>query len=341
MPSYSSHGIEDYVCDDCSISFRNRDYWEDHLSTCWECETDFCPDECHECTESEDYGVGIHDYGYKPRGGFRAMPYEIEPAYYVGFELEIGTERMNATPIYEWARANNVADLLYAKDDSSVEGFEIVSYPMTPAYFDSVDWSSFFAMLNREYETYDLNESSEHGLHVHVSRTAFKYTSQMARLSLLWTRNRETVWEIARRANSEWAQFNRYPVRTFLPFCRSGHQWEDDYTRPLECGCHYERRMTYYGRTVRNQVQDVARHGRYEVINQYPADTLEVRAFRSTRRVADFLASVHFVIASVDFVTMQPWHATARNTSIDTFREYVESHPTFSYDTRLVSALVS
>lgn len=345
MPS-----LDTRTCWDCGDTFDNYTEYVNHLS---ECDADgcgemYCPGvnygTCTYCNgegyydEYDDYGrgVGIYSYDYRPSpiwfGGRGAD-------YYLGFELEISADRYDTTPITTWCANNGHADMVYCKEDGSVEGFEIVSHPMTPEFFDSVNWESFFAMLDHHYPLSRSDEPSGHGLHVHVSRTAFPHKSTLARWSYLLNRNEDHVCRVARRSHSSWARFTPYPVRALLPYERNQcDSWVEN-GAPLPCGCCYESvRVTDMSRRLRYQYQTVAYPERYQAVNLTNDQTVEVRVFKSTRKPDEFISSLHFVIASVEFArSMQPWNATRDSVAWERFTEYVQSHPVFAKESAILT----
>lgn len=298
-----------------------------------------CPNGCTTTWDDDnDYGempddetYNLHYYSFRPNpmtffGG------EDAP-YHVGVELEIGTGSRNATPVYEWAASQGFRELFFCKEDGSVEGFEIVTQPMTPEFFDSVNWSAFFTMLNRAYPDYEEGESSEHGIHVHVSRTAFQngHTSSLARWLYLFNRNRTHVVRIARRSGSSWARFAQYPVSLLLPE-RFGCSGSWDFGPECPCGCGQQTRtwIPGPGRWSQHRRRNSSM-GRYMATNLQPPETVEVRVFRSTRDAREFQNAVHLVTSTVDFVrAMQPCHATVNATRWSTYREWVSEQPRYA-----------
>lgn len=292
--------------------------------------------------DSDSSEGGIHSYDYRPRpiwfGG------EGKP-YYLGFELEISANAYSTAPITAWCANNGHRDMLYCKEDGSVDGFEIVSHPMTPEYFDSIEWSKFFEMLNHHYPLPRGNsdEAVGHGLHVHVSRTAFPRQSTLARWSYLLNKYRDHTQRVARRRNSNWARFTDFPVSLCLPYDnpRQNGRWELDTENPLRCGCCYERTwVEELSNRIRRQFQTRAYPERYQAVNLTNDNTVEVRVFRSTRKPDEFISSLHYVMATVEFVrTMQPWHATRHATQWDTFADFVAGHPIFSREADVLAGV--
>lgn len=337
--------LNDYMCWTCNNSYGERQAYYDHFADCDECGFSFCANMPHECEQWQaeydddgEYssGPGIYDYSHKPSAIFHGTG-----DYYLGIELEISADVNNANPIYHWANNNGCPDLFYCKEDGSVAGFEIVTHPMTREYFDSVNWAGFFAMLNTEYPLQG-GESSEHGLHVHVSRSAFGRTSAIARWAFMLNRYRAQVEAIARRSAGNWARFTDNPVSQLLPY-RSPNRGRWVQTGDVdEWGCateRYEEPVNVRLNTA--QTQTHTRYPeRYRVVNMLPEETLEVRVFRSTRDTAEFQSSVHFVSSMVDYVRdMQPCNATRHATMWESFAAYVADSPVYSYDTALVSAV--
>lgn len=235
-------------CPECSQSFTDWYAYSAHLNaTCAFCQGDFCPEseshttdcadcgaeytcgqftyhECEPCdcgycgdcspsSSSSSQERTIFNYSYRPQLQFHGTG-----DYFLGVELEVTADTMNARPIYDWADANGAPGLFFCKEDGSVNGFEIVTHPMTPDYFESVDWDGFFDMLNREYPTNRSGnrEPVDHGIHVHVSRSAFPNVLALARWSYLVNKHADHVQRIARRAGSNWARFSANPVSEVL-----------------------------------------------------------------------------------------------------------------------------
>lgn len=347
-----------YRCFSCGEEFDGPQEYRAHFTVCdaegcgdWYCGETYAV--CNYCDgngyypeydddddgDYDDYddGRGIYSYDFKPEPiwfGGRRQP------YYLGFELEISAERYDTAPISAWCKNNGHADMLYCKEDGSVEGFEIVSHPMTPEYFDSVNWDGFFNMLENNYPMHGRDEPTGHGLHVHVSRTAFPHNSTLARWSYLLNRHESHVNRVARRSYSNWARFTSYPVRMCLPYERGNDGTHYETGAPIcEHGCCFERVLVRdTARRIRHQFQTVGYPERYQAVNLTNENTVEVRVFKSTRKPDEFISSLHFVAATVEFVrNMQPWNATRESVAWERFTEYVQSHPVFAKETPLFS----
>ena len=196
-------------CDNCG-NYHNTDnmYWFDHdqyCSTCYrgmwrnceDCDSEYQPyrgnHECHR---------GIHHYGHKPKPIFHGTS-----PYHFGIELEV--EQIdcdysidNGITIVE----SGLGTRAYMKEDGSLEnGFEIVTHPHSLEEFQSkVDWK-FLADLR--YEGFRSWDTSSCGLHVHISRKAFKDENHLVRFTKLIYDNKNAVRSIAGRS-SDYARFN-------------------------------------------------------------------------------------------------------------------------------------
>lgn len=334
------NSVMNYYCDMC------EDFY-------WGCVYgDECPNGCSERYDDDECsdGVGINYYSFKPAPEFFGG---TDSPYHIGFELEIGTNNLNATRIYNYCANKRLTSgherLFYCKEDGSVDGFEIVSHPMTPEFFRSVDWEDFFDMLRIEYgEPYGKEENHGHGLHVHVSRTAFPRRSTMARWLYLLNRNQEPVQRVSRR-DSDWARFLAFPVTMTLDSNVDAtlyYATRDRLAKKLypdmdtdEAAYHVHRGAIYQEMRKRyqwNMRGCFASHS--DATNLLPSETVEVRVGRSTRKACDLLASVGLVTASVDYVrSMQPWNATKQATQWETFTEWTANSDVYSFLTPLIA----
>lgn len=328
MPLRNDDGL--YHCDDCATvtgcgcfdCYRAHNV-ENHNSD------DYYYDESEEYyDEEESRGVmGLLPWDYRPLMEFHG---EEGAPYHVGAELEISAPyRANLNPIHRWARTNGVPELLYCKSDGSVEGFEIVTHPMTHGFFESVNWQSFFAVLNENYDApYGMDECEGHGIHVHVSRTAFRTPLELCRWTYLLNHNRRHLNRIARRNNSRWAAYSDSPVTGAWQNAQYRHGKGIPYS-PYD-QTRYVRRMVRKSNDLRdNNYMQSLESDRYRATNLTNMNTVEVRVFRSTRRWEDFTAAVRTVVASVEYVRSIANDATvARIPSWEGFTAFTENHET-------------
>lgn len=351
------------TCNYCATPFMTRTEWSGHSTECGDCGERDCPQVFeqgeHYCEQSDDEqdgeygtGTGVHNYSYTPRLQFRG-----EGDYHLGVELEISTVGdASAHPIYSWAQSHGYGSLFYVKEDGSVDGFEIVTHPMTPSFFESVDWDGFFAMLNETYPRHrNRREPEGHGMHVHVSRTAFPNRLALARWTYLLHAGRPDMERIARRTASSWARFSRTPVSDVIatnppayaqtPHIEHPHGSWEYVDRYCMCGCgQYLQQREFQLLPVPPRVWGRRGSGpnyppRYSAVNLINPDTVEVRLFRSTRSPDDFRDAVRTLVASVDYIraNVQPCHATGGGTRAllawASFTEYVREQFAHLYPT--------
>jgi hypothetical protein len=148
---------------------RDRELCESCYDQGWDCDecgyTIYAGDD-HECYRDRD--SLIYDYSHKPRPEFYGRD-----DYYFGIELEVEDK-------CEWG-CNSGAEIvletvgnrMYMKHDGSLDnGFEIVSHPHSlDELKNEVNWGFLTRLKNAGFRSWD---TSTCGLHVHVSRTAFR-----------------------------------------------------------------------------------------------------------------------------------------------------------------------
>lgn len=214
-----------------------------------------------------------------------------QAGFYIGFELEVSSSLRyggDVTSLREWSQEHlGFRDGLDIKTDSSVQGFEIASQPMTPEFFESVDWSTFMDVLNRDHRTTDRSPSREpynHGLHVHVGRVAFDRDDvATAMFCYLIGQPGAHLERIGRRDPFHYCEKIGKPASAALV-----DQWVN-----TGLGGTQAARLQRQG--VRGNVR-----GAINLLNEH---TIEVRAFRSTRDPEHFKAAVRFVYLAAQYVS--------------------------------------
>lgn len=291
-------------------------YWfTDHTYYCDGCGDRFCPDSdytyCDDCEEyrCEDCGScrccssQIHHYdwtppSYKPKGNY---PEEV----LMGMELEVGEDRWS---ILDAVRSVDDSEYhLYVKKDGSITGAEIVTHPMTLRW--ARGWK--FDELLRRLRNNGCYSEHGYGLHIHVSRNAFrryvekggKGTARFARSTshqMTWLlfiyRNVEELMALSRRDEDdlgEWASFNKP---------RSG-----------------ELRAKAIGHT---------HFDRYVAVNCQNARTFELRFFQSTLDDCEMFAALEFADASVEYTRQLKSVDILKGEALswEAFTEWVDGH---------------
>lgn len=176
------------------------------------CGSRFCS-ECHDSSdddsyEDEDrYGEVLHYYSFTPDplifyGGIEA---ELGVPFY-GMEIEITCDSYDTM---RWAReafnkGRGTDELVYLKQDGSVNGFEAVTHPMTyPWALENFPWDVLPELKTKGCTI----RPADNGIHVHVSRTGFDSDAHTLRWFKLLYRNQSDVLRVARR-ETRWARFS-------------------------------------------------------------------------------------------------------------------------------------
>lgn len=226
--------------------------------------------DCGDCSMSEY----MHDYGYKPPPQFffdAVGNYSdtAEPGtVFLGMELEISTNSIHQGA--ELVTNAVTDDLIYCKDDGSVDGFEMVTHPMTlEAARSLLPWQEL-RQLRQQGASGEPN-----GIHVHVSRSAFDSEAHVFKWMKLIYRNEEAVIRIARRKSNDWAAF-RESERI-----HTKHLAKKEGGRGTRSGNYYPER--------------------YSAINCQNRHTFEVRVFRGSLKRSEIMAALELVDASVEY----------------------------------------
>lgn len=293
------------TCTHCGKTFRRSDMNE--VNGEYYC--DNCYDElfveCHECGETISVeSARVDDYGdYYCEDCYRRtvcgiLPYhddsvEFEVNYMpgedelnevtIGIEHEVGCDREdkadNAKQVIARMNQRFEYENVALFEDSSVEGFEIVSQPMTVRYFKE----KFLPQYEKTMEWMEnagMVGTDEGGMHIHF-RIPCLDRVMVARLNNVLYGNQkdsdhDILQTISRRTPSE---FNRW--------CSTGGRCYS--TKQLLDSPHLYRCTCGVRNTVLNY--DSSR-----------TDTYELRMFNSTLDRDEYVASVEFVLALVDFV---------------------------------------
>lgn len=161
---------------------------------------------CDECTSDgaggdlDDLFGGhrlIYDYAYKPEPVFHGTG-----PVWLGLELEVDVYggRRAAAEVANY----HLGQLGYLKDDSSINGFEVVCHPM------SYEWAMahFPWRLLRDLERHGAEVHDNTGIHIHINRNGFSDPIHVFRWLKFIYRNERQVTTISRRSSGEWAEFH-------------------------------------------------------------------------------------------------------------------------------------
>lgn len=223
--------------------------------SCWEHSDDY----------QDNSDERLMNYSYRPTLKFRGK------APYYGMELEVTTDSVR--DVIDAIENSAPGNLIYCKEDSSVQGLEMVTHPM------SFDW----AMENFPWQALrDVRQAGgsvigeDNGIHIHVGRDGFDNPAHLYRWMKFWYRNPRDIQRIARRRASHWGSFNpdhRKAQKEHVKKGKPGYSYQAD-------------------RTTRD---------RYAAINTCNDETLEVRVFASTLRPQRARAALQLVAGTVEY----------------------------------------
>jgi hypothetical protein len=198
----------------------------------------------------------------------------------MGFELEMSFGRNISTDGFNEAASKVLplqqSNVCYLKSDASIEdmGFELVTHPHTlGAYEQATPLWDFIEDMRANYNARSWDTDSC-GLHVHVSRSAFKSGAHTHRFLTLIYKNPKEMMKLAGRKNSRYAQFND----VYLP---------DEWGIPRF--------------NLRNKIRNKHHTERYSAVNTQNDYTLELRFFRGTMARAGIMSALELTHAATEY----------------------------------------
>lgn len=240
---------------------------------CDESEESYCDSYCHEnyCSPCQHGGEHVHDWNYKPHMWKPKGDYPRDAL--MGIELEICGEPRDIVSAVHSVDSDE-SHLYLMRDGSVSHGLEIVSHPATLSWLKG--WDGYRPLLSRlrehgchgdDYRD-GWGDSSEHGLHIHVSRNAFRGVRHRMAWLMLFYAMRDEVEVIARRDGSRWARWTRNPYRDG---------------------------------SLADMARGVTANDRYVAINGNNDRTYEVRVFKSTVDPRELFACIELIDATVRY----------------------------------------
>jgi len=244
-------------CASCGDTFYN---YENNLSWC-ECTDEYYCDYCYddECQDDED--ALIKGYYYKPSPEF----YGKAP-YYFGIELEIGSIPENKYELAE--KLQEEFPFLYLKEDGSLEnGFEVVTHPLS---FNFIKDCGLFEKIEELFYK-KARAFNRGGMHIHISRSAFKNDRHLKKFMWFINNNKKFVEFIAQRKENRWCNYKSYSVSNF---------WQiDEYKNKTNNGA----------------------YDRYCSINLENLNTIEVRVFNANILADRNYKNIEFLHALIEY----------------------------------------
>lgn len=272
----------------------------------------------------------LHSYSYTPELEFRGDG----PAFY-GMEVEVSCDSRAAM-----SRINDVvSDICWMKHDGSVDGFEMVTHPMTyPWAKSNFPWDAFDTM--EEEGCYI--EPDTNGIHVHVARDGFSSPAHTYRWMKFFYRNANDIRRIARR-DCHWGSFTNDHRRGHLAhvnrmkFGKIMETWYNGANHSLRAGHitrkEYDNWFNYrrYPRIIRKASEagnnDPTTYMRYNAINTGNPNTLEVRVFASTLDKTVARSALELCASTVEYTRGLTAHDVCKRDgwSWNAYREWLKA----------------
>lgn len=280
-----------YECGDCGEVFYREPYWDED-------------EDMYVCDNCRDYGSRcINNYSYKPGPRFRRTAEDgDDPKEYFGFEIEVEGDREYAHNFLEHYGDTEENDL-YLKKDGSVDGFEIVTHPMTRNWFYEVFVPKMTRGMNflREHHFRGHNRA---GIHIHVSSVAISNTMLNKMIHLLFQKNKhnQELWlaitQRKRKAMKDWCSIDPDDIYSKKTITKS---------------------LKEYGIAGR-EYKPLIGSGRYLAINTLNFHTVEFRIFNSNTRPERIIKNAQVIFSLIDFTK------TKRKVSMKNYLKFIEEH---------------
>ena len=266
---------EVYFCSECH---------SDYTSECYDCDVSITlSPSLHHDPSGERYcrscypnnNVRIHNYSWSPSetvfqgtDDWREGKFHKRGQAFYGVELEIDTPHHSHTDVANNCPLLSNERFVYCKEDSSTDGFEVITQPMSFDAQKKFGWRNVLEQLHSNgARGYD---SGNCGIHVHVTKESYS--------PLTW-------WKVL--------EFS-YTCQSYLKmFAQRNGNYNYCKYKPADYYRGYDNKKNTYPSNPRE---------RYVHIN-FPSNhpTGEFRMFRATTKMDRFWASIEFVYSLVSF----------------------------------------
>ena len=239
------------------------------------------------CSNCSERNVAVHQYGYKPVGGFQKEDGE-DTLEYFGAEIEVSGSQEHARSFLEIMNGDKKESNVYLKNDCSIVsgGFECVTKPMTREYI----YKSFLPKLRSGVEFLGNNNFKGHnmgGIHIHTSKNNLTAHDIARLVSLVYTTNTDerNLWLTLTQRDS------------------NGMTWGDVSQGTLNTG---SKSSTISQITSGNiDWKNGFSNDRRTAINiQRNASTVEFRLFNSSTRVDRIMTRYELIFSLLDFAKL-------------------------------------
>jgi hypothetical protein len=173
---------------------------------------------------------------------------------------------------------------VYLKEDGSLNhGFEIVSHPMTLGFATNhFDWNGISGLIKKGCKSWD---TSTCGLHVHLSRSAFRDEKHLFKFFKLILDNAPDVKRFAGRDSERWANFDKGY------FLNAWNEYNDD-------GNYVSRTNDSLMKHAKNESRN---DNRYCAVNLQNRHTVELRFFKPSLNPKTVQAALQFCDAVFNY----------------------------------------
>lgn len=245
-----------YYCEKCGRYFLEEDY-------------DFDQNCCDNCAIHNNIGT-YHSHSYTKK----YINYENEGVFF-GFELEVeGYEENSAEELLvSNLLLDNIDDICLERDGSLVNGFEIISQPMSPAYFyNNFNYEKMMAILKEH--GYTSHDNGDCGLHLHFDNSILT-DDDISKIVFIYTHKYDFFIKLSRRS------------------IQQAFEWAKKY-----CADDFDEQ---------NKFKKNKGYGRYFAVNLNNFDTIEFRLGRGSLNVNTFLAWIDLHITLIKNVKKISW----------------------------------
>jgi hypothetical protein len=327
-PTPNHEGGERLSCYECGCDLGPVDnpddearYGEDDESRCPDCHEEYL-----ELMEDDRSGVNSHDYKPDARfhrdDGSATCDPEVRdglPMMYFGVELETEVANGDFNEGVDLCNQYN-RGLFYLKADGSLDhGFEIVTHPMSLAFVQNRAnslWTTMNALRRNGFRSW---QTSTCGLHIHMSRNAFKGDSHEQKF-LYFLYNEENTDALVKFAGrrSHWAKFRKDLFLGINEHREQSSLLDED---GLAQGFAQARARG----TIMDIVKGYRKDGtpvdtqweRYLAVNRQNWNTYELRFFRPSLQPHALQACVEFCAAVYDYTHQVTANAALKHNGLN------------------------
>ena len=259
-----------YTCEDCGKFVHNvRAYFDDDYVYCETCFYD---------NHHDRNNNFIYDYGDRPTLQYHQTEEDVNNynQLFFGFELEIAINTDYAEDFLSFFNE----DEIYLSYDSSVDGFEIVSHPMSWNYLNGEFKNRLEKALNYA-KSVGAKGHNKGGMHIHISRDGINDT-QLKRLhNFLYAKASHQKYEIIKTI-SQRQEHN-------IHWCN----WSDTSIKGL-----------FDNRNIKELKKYTKKSNKYTSINLNHSNTIEFRIFNSNLRIERVYKNLEFIKALLDYTNL-------------------------------------